>query len=203
MPKEKSEFEQNVASLLREAAERETLEQENPVIAATNAMLAEAWQKRGVPELDRLREIERSNDFKDAMKLRGIDWDALLRSGVSGIRVEDVQNCLTRVLFLFKAVEQLRRVEAEIAAGVNPSLQGEELHGGKHSDYLLIELRGVESAHKDILESLGRLKSALAQLRSSPRDLDDKPPIVAPGGLRGASYGGDNPTRQQTDFKAL
>jgi hypothetical protein len=190
-----SQFETEIEALLGESKAQRELQLNPSAVLATNATLAQVWKTRGIPAVERLKEIARSSRFKNAEKLHGADWESLFAAGAPGHLIDDVKNYVGRVMFLHKALAQLEHIGEAIAGGVDPDREGAELIGCKHSDYILTELQYIENADKDILDSLGALEHAVSRLCSGPRLAGSNQPIDR---LPRASYSG-NPTQAITE----
>jgi hypothetical protein len=158
MPKKPSEFETAVDSVLAEGDAALKIELQPPAVDQTNAELRELWAKVGAPLRDRLMVIGRTDQFRNALKIYRAGGNRFLLQGYNAERVRAVMEAASGACVLHaRALLQLDEVEAQIAIGMDPSLERSNLHGCKNSDVVRAKLKGVSHADREIAEDLSRL----------------------------------------------
>jgi hypothetical protein len=158
MAKKISEFETSVDSVLAEGDAALKLELRPPAVAQTNAELRELWAKVGAPLRDRLMVIGRTDQFRNALKIYRAGGNRFLLQGYNADRVRAVMEAASNAVILHsRALVQLDEVEAQVAIGLDPSLERPHLFGCKGSDLIRAKLKGVSHADREIAEDLSRL----------------------------------------------
>lgn len=159
-----------IESLESYSAEIAQRPDEHPEFDAAVQGLRDLWRDEGQPTLRRLDVLEKEIGPTLA-RLAKMDWKQFRRAGVRSSRIEPVQDGVKYIRdLLFSTKQRLADIPSRIdALTFNIKEEGPHLIGGKQTDYVRADLRGVLGVDQEIRERYLTLEHQLGEVE---RDIE-------------------------------